>query len=395
MKRVVYIAPFPILPLDTGTRIRIYQTVTFLARHFEVHVVILSEKEPAAAAWPVNGCKEIRHIPTAPMKLKGIDRAAALVGKMVSARPCSYNKKIWKHLQELIAGLAPDVVIAWGTMTAQFLNLHSKLKGIRYIFDEAGTDHLRIKSAMAFTPRRLDRMVMAMRCLRLLWYERSFCSRVDHLLAVSQDEAGYLTGPMHHPSVHVIPCGANSDLFDYSYAGDDNSTILFCGDLTYPPNEDAARYALQIVIPLLLAENERFEFLIVGRTGGSAIEELARPLRQVNVVGYVKDMNVYWRKASIFLNPVRTGRGFMTKILDAFSAGMAVVSTSTFLQKSDIVPNIHYLPGDTAPALAEGINRLLNEPALKKQLSLNGREYAASHGWNAALEPLRRLIEGE
>ena len=393
MKKILYIAPFPLFPLDTGTKIRIYQTIRFLARRYEMHLIILAAENREDAAAQGMPCRTTRHIPTGSMRPGPFERLIAEIGSVLTFSPVVHNAVFRRHLKTVIAESAPDIVMVWGSATAQYLDREKGRRSPRWILDEGGTDHLRIKSTLAYTPRRRDRCIATLRYLRLRRYERSVCARFDHLLAVDPVEAAHLAGPMRHPSVHTVPCGANTDLFPYSYAGDDNATILFCGDLTYPPNEEAVCYCLREIMPLIVEQIDKFKFIIVGRTRGGFIADMARSFGQVTVTGHVGNMNDWWKKASIFINPVRTGRGFLTKILDAFSAGMAVVSTGTFLRQSDIIPDVHYIRGDTARDLAHGIIGLLTDPALKRRMSLCAREYALSHGWERALEPLRLLIE--
>ena len=64
MKRVIYVVPFSVLPPDTGTKIRVYQTVRHLSHRFEVHVLIADyQSGQNSMTWSDIHCKEITTLP--------------------------------------------------------------------------------------------------------------------------------------------------------------------------------------------------------------------------------------------------------------------------------------------------------------------------------------------
>jgi hypothetical protein len=85
------------------------------------------------------------------MNLAGVrvfDPAAALTSRFgylrarlmqhLSLRPCLHLVDLRRQITALLDELAPQVLIAYGTKSAQFVDLDAKRQGICYLFDEAG-----------------------------------------------------------------------------------------------------------------------------------------------------------------------------------------------------------------------------------------------------------------
>lgn len=113
---------------------------------------------------------------------------------------------------------------------------------------------------------------------------------------------------------HKIPAGA--------------TVLLFNGTLDYKPNLDALLFILNELNPLLLKQPSfNYRFLICGRGLPASLKEL-KDYENKNIVyaGFVDDVYAYFKAADIFINPVVTGGGVKTKVVEAMGYGVSVVS---------------------------------------------------------------------
>jgi glycosyltransferase involved in cell wall biosynthesis len=146
-------------------------------------------------------------------------------------------------------------------------------------------------------------------------------------------------------------------------------TFLFVGSLGYYPNEDAAIYFCQEVLPLLRRQaRSPFRCVIVGTGAREAVTGLGR-LPEVEVVGAVPDVGPWYREANVVVVPIRAGGGTRIKILEAFSYRRPVVTTSVGIEGIDAQDGVHVLIGDTPAAMARRCLRLMDEPELVGRLS--------------------------
>ena len=107
--------------------------------------------------------------------------------------------------------------------------------------------------------------------------------------------------------------------------------LLFNGTLGYKPNLDALDVILEKINPLLLAD-DRFKYKII--ICGNKLPETYKALkdfkeRNVIYAGFVPDINLYFKGADIFINPVIDGGGIKTKLVEALGYDLSVVSTQS------------------------------------------------------------------
>ncbi len=111
----------------------------------------------------------------------------------------------------------------------------------------------------------------------------------------------------------------------------ENKILLFNGTLSYKPNLDALDIILEKINPLLLAEpGFKYKIIICGNKLPAAYEGLAKYQQQhIIYAGFVENINVYFKGADIFINPVMDGGGIKTKVVEALGYNLSVISTQS------------------------------------------------------------------
>jgi glycosyltransferase involved in cell wall biosynthesis len=104
--------------------------------------------------------------------------------------------------------------------------------------------------------------------------------------------------------------------------------ILFNGTFNYKPNSDALLFILNEINPLLLNEKDlNYKIIICGKGLPASLNDL-KDYADKNIIyaGFVDDVYAYFKAADIFLNPVVSGGGVKTKIVEAMGYGTTVIS---------------------------------------------------------------------
>ena len=102
--------------------------------------------------------------------------------------------------------------------------------------------------------------------------------------------------------------------------------LLFNGAFRYSPNRDALENLLYRINPLLNNRNVHYLILIIGLDIPPSILHASFP--QVQVLGFVDDLELYLTGCDLFLNPVRSGGGIKTKLVEALAYNLNAVSTT-------------------------------------------------------------------
>lgn len=111
----------------------------------------------------------------------------------------------------------------------------------------------------------------------------------------------------------------------------DEKIILFNGMLSYKPNLDALKAILEKINPVLLDQNAfKYKIIVCGKGLPAELNEL-KGYQDKNIIytGFVKDIDTYFKAADIFLNPVQTGGGIKTKMVEAIGFGTTVIATAS------------------------------------------------------------------
>jgi len=392
--KIAYILTFCPWPPDTGTKIRCFQILKHLSARHQFHVVIISNSLSVPPPPPgLNGQPaSVTLFNPATGAVSPVSNFAARMKSLITFHPYTQDPDLTRRISAFLLEKKPGAVLVAGSRAAHYLDLKHKLPGVPYMIEEGCMDHMRFAFALPLARNPMERMRTMFNMARTRRFERWMCARMDKIFAPTAAERDCIE-QLCNTDVELLPAGANIELFQYHYAGDDNQTLLFCGDMSYSPNADAAIFLLKDILPGVIARFPDIKCYIVGRGASSDIQSQARRFNQVVLTGYVEDVRPYFRESSIFVSPMRYGRGYISKIMDAFAAGPAVVATRFLIGSLDVTEGKELLIADDAHGMVEKIDMLIQSPGRKKALSMEGRAYAEKRTWEKALKPLSDYIE--
>jgi len=148
--------------------------------------------------------------------------------------------------------------------------------------------------------------------------------------------------------------------------------FLFLGTLGYYPNADAVRYFCREVLPLIPQSATDFVVDIVGEGRCEGLQELASDV--VHLVGPVPEVRPWYERCYALIVPIRAAGGTRIKILEAFSYGRPVITTSVGVEGLDAISGTHLLVADTPEDFAAACLRLMSDRSLAEMLVENARE---------------------
>jgi glycosyltransferase involved in cell wall biosynthesis len=150
---------------------------------------------------------------------------------------------------------------------------------------------------------------------------------------------------------------------------------VFVGGTSWFPNRDALEWFTAEVLPALRRLGVDTLVTWVGRC---TPQERARGdgIAGLRMTGYVDDIRPYLERAACFIAPLRVGGGTRLKLLDAWAAGKAIVSTRAGAEGLDAVHEGDLLLADSADEFASCVARTLADAALRRRLGTAGRARA-------------------
>lgn len=106
----------------------------------------------------------------------------------------------------------------------------------------------------------------------------------------------------------------------------DTELFLFNGTLDYIPNEDALYIILNELIPRLNQTNLNYRIIICGVQIKPNWEAQLLACNTILFMGFVEDIELYYKGSSCFICPITLGTGVKTKITDALASGLSVIA---------------------------------------------------------------------
>jgi glycosyltransferase involved in cell wall biosynthesis len=170
--------------------------------------------------------------------------------------------------------------------------------------------------------------------------------------------------------------------------------LVFTGVMNYAPNEDAAIWLSEKILPLIRQAVPHPEVFIVGRDPSSVLREKARRHPEVTVTGFVEDVRPYLERASVFVAPLRFGSGVQNKILEAMAMQAPVITTPLAAAglRVDGVAAPPVCVADGEKQFAERVVELLQHEKARARLAEEGRQFVENHFvWSRSAEKLEQM----
>jgi glycosyltransferase involved in cell wall biosynthesis len=232
----------------------------------------------------------------------------------------------------------------------------------------------------------------ARRQARYTFREERRCSHgVDLLLANSDRDRQVFENEFGVRNIAVIPNGVDVTEFSPPKSAGDAGTILFTGLMSYYPNQQAMRWFLDEVFPLILKKVPEAKLIVAGARPPAWL--LNERSDVVEVTDAVPDMRPYFERARVVIAPLMIGGGTRVKILEAQAMARPVVSTTLGAEGIDGRDGHTILLADDPASFAMQVGRLLTELDFAAEIGANGRKHVACfYDWNRIGERLEATL---
>ena len=220
--------------------------------------------------------------------------------------------------------------------------------------------------------------------------ELDVARRCDLTLVVSEFEKAFLANDAADLNVSVLsnihPVHGCRKPFE------ERAGLLFVGGFQHPPNVDGITWFVREVLPLVNKQLPELDVTIIGSKINDAVRSLAG--KNVNVLGFVEDIEPHLDGARLSLAPLRYGAGVKGKINMAMSYGQPVVATGPAVEGMHVEAGRDVMVGDTPEQFAEAVIQAYSDKALWQTLSASGLKNVEQHfSFEAAKQALGKILE--
>ena len=384
-------------PLDRGGHLRTYHLLRAVAKSFRVTLVTSSvapEPEGIAALADAGVDVQLARI----RQRSALSDAQQVVRSLVRRKPYVLYERHWHAATAAVLSATlkrerPDVLYL---DHLDSLLYRPWCDGVPVVMDLHNVYSTLVARLAAEQRNAARRLYLRHEGQMLARMEADAISAADLLFCVSDaDEAHFRR--CGASAIQLVPNGV--DCAAYAHLPIERPQappiVLYTGVLSWEPNAEAARFLAEIVLPRVKMSIPDAKLQIVGRAPSQAVKGLDR-LASVEVHGDVPSIVPYLHRARVLAVPLASGGGTRLKILEAFAAGVPVLSTPVGCEGLQVEDGRELLIAgfDT---YADRTVELLQDPRRAERLASAGRALARqTYDWEvvggAAAAALKRLV---
>jgi polysaccharide biosynthesis protein PslH len=391
-KRILFLSQCLPFPPHSGVMNRTYHILQHLQRDFDVSLVPFSRRahqpDTASRSAATNALRqEVSHVETPAVIESDWSRLARVrdhLKSVFSRQPYTHyeygNRAFGGALENAIERSPPDLVHLDSIDLYRWLpflpsvptacthhNIESELLRLP-------ADHLRVPGLGAYIRHQADLVEKI---------ERRLSPRFDVNVLTSARDEGRLHALAPQARTMVVPNGVDTEFFSPSSTDlEVPGRLVFLGPTYMLPNRDAVEFFLDSIWPSVLDSHPEATFHTVGKNSADEKARFeAKP--RTTALGYLSDIRPAFAEAECSIVPLRVGGGTRLKILDAWSMGKAVVSTSIGCEGLETVDGINILIRDEPREFAAAVVEVLRNRELRARLEREGRRTVETHyAWN-------------
>jgi GT2 family glycosyltransferase len=318
---VLFLSPYPVCPPIHGGGVFIYQTLLELVKHCDVHLVILLDEEWQQEAHDelTAKCKTAEYL----VRLEGRPKGFGSLTPF-AVREFANEDLRWAIHRTLLLHKV-DVVQLDYTNMGQYAEEYRQIANVLFEHDVYFQS---IGRALAKDGAWMRRPSAAYEYLRALRYELKLLPQMDRIQMCSQANEDFLLefAPELKSKMQTgLRAGINTSRYVFNPDQREADTLLFLGSFRHIPNREAVEWFTRDVWPLIVAARPETRLVIIG--SDPPPRHSLPDVGHVEMVGFVDDVRDALARYAVFICPILTGSGVRVKLLEAYAAGIPVVST--------------------------------------------------------------------
>jgi glycosyltransferase involved in cell wall biosynthesis len=320
--RVLFVSPYPIFPPVHGGGVFMSQTLRQLSLLAEVHVVELLDWE-----WQEQDNQELRQFCASAEWLVRPSGSVRDIGALLphAVREFANEDLDWLIHRQLYQKQI-DVLQLEYTSLAQY---HGAYRRIACALFEHDVYFQSIGRGLGHMIGLTEEFKARIEYLRALRYELRVLPAFDQVQVCTPANRQYLLSfcPGLAPKLCAgLRAGIDTSHYQFRIEGREPLTMLFVGSFRHEPNRVAMDWFVRQVLPLILGRQPGARLVVVGSDPPPS-HTYADYAANLQMLGYVDDVRRPLSEYAVFVCPILSGSGVRVKLLEAFAAGIPVVST--------------------------------------------------------------------
>ena len=352
MKLLIIDEEFP-YPLNTGKRLRTYNLTRELAKENEVHYLAFGTESSDSFKHFQNTHLNPHAVAPLQREQSGSRFYAKLFMNLFSPLPYIVTSHYSRSFEQVLIDLQKkhrfDIMICEWSPYARYLE---NLSDCRKIIVAHNIEATIWKRYAENESNPVKRWYIQKQYEKVAAFEKSCFHLSDGATAVTKQEADTINSYGVPYATEVIDNGVDTEYFHPIETPVKQNRLVFTGSMDWRPNQDAAIFFAEEILPLLKKMKPDIEAVFVGRNPPEHIKALEK-FNGFELTGTVDDVRPYIADAALYIVPLRIGGGSRLKILEAMAMKKTVISTSVGAEGLNVKNKDTILLADSAETFAK------------------------------------------
>lgn len=395
-------------PALKGGDLRTWQNVNALLAVGDVAVFGLCSNDRRGADVPPAGlsvwrCSSDPVLAYPPPKERKVASRAWILDPSAHPSDVYYSDQACAEIEELVLSFRPDLVVIERLWLQRYIGTIKRLD-CQVVLDNHNVETAlqRQIAASAQGARHHPRTVGEVLASRTQALERQAAHMVDQIWVCSAADATAME-ELYAPPAPICVVPNTVEVSRYrppsrpprpAELDATAPSLVFPAMFGYAPNVEAAQFLIDTMMPSLGADGLAYRLALVGGMPTPAMCAAAATDRNIIVTGPVADVRPYLWASSIMVVPLLEGSGTRFKILEAFAAGVPVVTTAKGAEGLSVRHGMHLLIAELHE-MTRAVESLATDPELARRLARNAFDLVTSrYSWDVAGRAVERALQG-
>lgn len=385
--KILFISPLPPWPLFSGGQIRAYHLIKALSQKHEVSLLsyIRSDEERQYLPQIKKICKKVNLIKRQykPWSLK------TLIKTLFSTKPLVMN--LYDGSQEIIEKpeqydlIYCECFYLMGKIPLRPTPIFLSEQNIEYLAYQRYLNNLPFfKKIILWLPIKWD-------LLKMKFWEKKMWQRAKKIIVMSENDQMIIQKQTGKKEIIVIPNGVNNDHFSFKKEIISEKIILFVGSFAWFQNVQAVNWLVKDIFPQIKKEIPNVNLLIVGHGVPDSVKKIKED--GINFDEAVEDIREAYKKASVFVAPLKSGSGTKYKILEAMACEVPVVTTSVGAEGFEGFEETMIVREKTEDLATAAVDILQNPQKYSEMTKRARKMVEEKFDWEIIGEKLEKLVE--
>ncbi|MGA3292208.1 MAG: glycosyltransferase family 4 protein [Candidatus Microgenomates bacterium] len=223
--------------------------------------------------------------------------------------------------------------------------------------------------------------------------ENEAAKSVDYIFTCSNTDKKYFANIVNAKKISVIPNGADSVFFRPKKQVLEN-ILLYMGQASYPPNEEALHYYFFDIHPVVRKIIPDVKIYVLCGKSPQWLKKIARDDSSLILPGFVVDVRKYLIKAKVCIAPIKSGSGTRLKILEYMAMEKPIVASSKGAEGLAVENGKNILLADNPCEFSEKIVWLIKNPSEAKKMGERARKLVKEkYDWRLIVEKTEDIYQ--